>query len=234
MSLPIKPTPKITVGISPSAVQGVAIAAYSGRHSRMWSWDAVSLEVLGYQDVKARVMLRDVSSSGEFCAYYAEAYSKREHYVAIAKPPYFHALWLRNQSEIAVHAVLFENSNLVAHCVSPKKQEHPWSRIIEERTTEGSPFRFEEIRSDHQEHCDLFAYRCSGILEYTDHWRWQTPAFPNWVGKDPRGRSITVRGSQILADGVPFLDCQRLQFETVSTPSWAKKWGGHNPALKKV
>jgi hypothetical protein len=215
----------ITVGVSPTAVQGVAIAAYSGRYSRMWAWDTISLKVLGYQDIKARVVLRDITNSGCLCAYYVDASGKQSHYVAISRPPYFHALWLRNTETYGGKAVVFSDPGLVRYCVTPKSEEFPWSRIIEERTNIGCPFRFEEMpREGQKEECDIFAARCSGIVEYTDHWDSERRGFQSWVGEDPLGRRITVQNWQILADGIPFLDCSRQPFEAVTTPDWAKSW----------
>jgi len=222
--------PLITVGISPTAVQGVAIAAYSGRHSRMWTWDASTLKILGHQDIKARVKLRDVTDDGVYCAYYAEAHRKSEHYVAICRPPYFHALWLRNTFHLGYQVVVFPKPGSVGYCLSPKTEEHPWSRIIPEREDENGPFQFEEMKeSTHREACAAFAARCSGILEYTDHWHWNTRDLPHWTGTDLQGRKIAVRGSHICADGVSFLDCTRPPFEAVTTPDWAKIW---NPSRK--
>lgn len=217
--------PVITVGISPTAEQGVVIAAYSGRYSRMWAWDAGSLKILGYQDIKASVTLCDISETGRLCAYSAIAHSKAEHYVAISRPPYFHALWLRNALYLGPTVVLFSNQGLVRYSVDPKKEEFPWSRIIEERTTPRTPFRFEEMAGDgHREECALRASRCSRFFYDAVHWRQETGAVRGWVGEDHLGRRITVQDWQVLADGVPFLDCSRQPFEAVTTPEWAKSW----------
>lgn len=219
------PEPLITVGISPNALQGVAIAAYSARYSRMWAWNACTLEVLGFQDIKARAMLRDVSSCGRYCAYCVEAHHKEEYYVAISRPPYFQALWLRNTHHLGYQAVLFHSVGAIEYCLSEKWIKYGFRQPPEERLVKDAPFTFIPIEWEaYREESELFAARCSGIVEYTEYRHGYASAFTLWAGTDPLGRRITVRESQVFANDVPFLDCHRLAFEAVATPAWAMNW----------
>ena len=53
--------PLYSVAISPNASQGIVVARYSHRLSRMWTWNVDTLEVTGFQGIKAGVKLLDVS-----------------------------------------------------------------------------------------------------------------------------------------------------------------------------
>ena len=217
--------PLITFGICPTSEQGVAIAAYSGRRSRMWAWDAHSLEVLGFQDIKAKVILLDVTESGSHCAYSAEAHHEMEHYIAISRPPYFRALWLRNIFHLGARAVVFGRDDQVAW-TADERDKNTWGRIIVHTQAPNTPFSFRAVSWQGAEGLMQVAeQRCSGARECSDLDEIRRAKLCEaWVGQDPLGRNITVRDACVCADDTPFLDCRRTPFVAVEPPEWAKSW----------
>ena len=203
------------------------MAAYSGRHSRMFAWDAETLEILGYQDIKARVELMDVSFDGRYCAYFAEAHAKNEHYIAICRPPFFHALWIRNCFHSGNHDVVFESGKSVRFFYT-KKSEAWNERMVPEYTAPNAPMRFKEIDelAPREVWIGMAARRCSGAVEKTVYPMVQGRPTKRslWSATDCLNRIITVDNGAILADGALFLDCTQTPFETIPPPEWATEW----------
>ncbi len=214
------------IGICPTSRQGVAVVEYSGRFSRMWTWDALSLEVTGFQDIKARIQLLDVSRDGKYCAYFAEAHRKDEHYIAISRPPYFRALWIRNAYHLGGTAAFFGSKRVFTAGYVPKWVAN--GRYVPEKIAPYSPFRFKESDDLYQskDYQGIVPARCSGAVS-NNRYPWYPGRLSKrdvWVGSDPLGRNIIAEGSHVLADGVRFLDCSRTPFTEVVPPDWASHW----------
>ena len=226
--------PNITIGICTTAERGVAVASYSGHHSRMWAWDAETLEILGHQDVKAAVTLLDISQDGRYCAYVADAKHKDEEYIAICRPPYFHALWLQTAFHLDFREVVFASGNTVRYYCSTSTATGAW---IKDAITPDSPFKFElmELEAQRSYWKERARTRCSGVIETSINPGLAGKKFDPksvvatherdlWTGSDGLGRKISVDGERVLADGEPFLNCQRTPFEAISPPNWAEEW----------
>lgn len=191
----------------------------------MWAWDAKTLEILGFQDLIARAHLLDISPDGKYCAYYAEAHHKSEHYLAISRPPYFTALWIVDVFHLHIRAAVFDEDQVFRYFFGDA-DEADWHKRIPQADLSGSPYRFERA-TDFDEFeilTDLAAKRCSGAYDGGAN-DWQSHNLrTQGIYHDRMGRTITVRGHEIHANGRPFLDCQRQPFCSVETPEWAKLW----------
>lgn len=203
----------------------MAVAAYSSQHSRMWAWDSETLEILGFQDVKARVRLVDISPDGKYCSYFAHAPKRTQSYVAICRPPYFHALWIDNSWDNGRQYVYFGQDKVgrfqdVKHSYSGEYGD------VFPTTKPNCPFDVIEIDEAGLKHWEeIVERRCSSFTRYVHDGkklRWLQPE--KWYGSDCQGREITIEDSTICADGAPFLDCRRQEFIPIPPPDWALGW----------
>ncbi len=215
------------VAVCPSSRVGVAVASYSLRHSQMWSWDVKTLEIIGTQKVKARIELLDISPNGRYCGYYAEAESKGQFYVAICRPPYFQALWIRNVVNFSWRGFVFLGRKLVLFGYS-KANENSYGKRIAERMTPGCPLRLVKVEMLHdtQEYSEVTRAQCSKawMSELNAYQDGPPQSVRNWVGLDACGRKITIRGWGVYADGELILDCTETAFEPIAPPDWAGEW----------
>lgn len=224
--MPSKRVLVLSVGITPQSERGVVIAQYSHYRSRMWAWNAKTLEVLGFQDLRGGARLLDTDSTGNLCAYHASAskgkekaldaspwFSRRyESYVAISKPPYFTALWIRNAG-CTGHAVRFVRDDLVRWWTEADRD--PEQTPVRGRVESNCPIRFEASSRD--------AVEALGPPRVTDDMLYSRAAEPT-ASFDAKGREIRMIGDALCADGVSFIDMSRCPFELVTPPKWAQRW----------
>ncbi|MBS1709487.1 MAG: hypothetical protein JSS65_12305 [Armatimonadetes bacterium] len=225
MSLPV-----VYLGISPTSRFGVAMANYTARLSRMWAWDAKSLKVIGFQDIKARAKLLDVSGDGEYVGYFVEALHRKQAYLAVSRPPYFHALMLRNGHYIIQSSITFTASLLVF--TRERFEDCEWLRNLDETTQRHCPLRIIEgnVDSFPDETPPPFdgsfvsSYKRRGLAYQP--WEGAAPSEfgTQWKGHDGMGREIWSDGLHVYADETPFLDLARQPFTEVVPPEWAKSW----------
>lgn len=225
---------RVTVGVSPKSPIGVAIAEYSGRRSRMVAWDAKTLKLIGFQDLKARASLIDVSDCGNYCCYDVERFTKGQSYIAISRPPYFQALWLRNCFHLGQRFAVFMDQRSIHYRLF---EPHPGMshKAVSEQLVQPCPFQF--MRIDKIDSWDEYTHviaRSSGFAEYA---RWLTtpPRLPKawvpklkipspWTGTDCQGRVIREEQGVLYANESAFLNLERQEFEHIPPPHRVKHW----------
>lgn len=207
-------------GVGPDSHQGVVIASYSGRHSRMWTWDIHTLKILGYQDIKARVELLDVSPDGRYAAYYAESHAGSEHYIAICRPPYFKALWIQSVFHLHWHRFWFGPGQWVAEYQDTEAM--PWHKVFNHKV-DGCPSSIVS-RKLVQDEWEAVRTRC--INPPSDKMFCQVYGSELGLGilTDPLGRHVQVVGSKLLVEDNEVVDMARTPFEAIYPPDWAGKW----------
>ena len=180
---------------------GVAMLSYSGRLSRMWAWRISDLEVVGTQDVKGRARLVDITSDGQLASYQMERHHKTEFYVAICRPPYWHALWLKKAFHLNYAGVLFKDSGWLGFGSSTTASEF----LIERDGGKVVP-------------------RLSGYLSHDVSQRVRRFDDIGFGIRDALGREYSLDGERLFAGDVFLLDLSRGEFREQKTPDWAKRW----------
>lgn len=138
-----QPDPCLTFAVAAKAGAGAVVASFSGKHSRMYSWNLDSDTFVPGQFVKARVRVLDISPNGKFVAYYAEAFhDPAQAWIAISKPPYFTALgFFPHHHIVQMHAYFEEDGTFHYNTAGQTNATIPrelWPRI---RVTPHCPFR---------------------------------------------------------------------------------------------
>lgn len=227
--------PFVDLAVSRSGRVGIALANYTSQLSRMWAWDVADLSVLGYQDVKGRAWLSDLSGDGEHVAWGIEKKGGLISYIGVSRPPYFHALLLANMSHIYGASLAFVDDKVYVKRKGVLALLE-WQRPVPERVVDGSPYRVMDDNGDIGDRprlSELFA-----AFFTTDDSR---PRISSWFpGRhwhlnftdglvDSVGRSIRTDGRHVYADKKPFLDLARQPFTEVVPPEWAKSWTAPRP-----
>jgi hypothetical protein len=197
------------IGLSPTSPAGVVMARYSNRFSRMWAWDVDSQEILGFQDVKGKARLLDVSEDGRYCGWVIEAKGGYDTHMGVSRPYSFHALFWR-RTVITPYfydpIILFEDG-IILHYSQP--EEYQFGDEIE-RVQPGCPYEFVELDGKAKA-----ARRTSRVIS-NDGNKAQLI--------DRCGRTIEFGDLAVLSDGQVLIDLTRPVFTTVPHPEWAKEW----------
>lgn len=144
------------LGFASDSPTAVITFAYSGRLSRMLTWDTSRDEFSPSTWLKGALGLHDVSADGEYAAYEVIAHHRQPgSYLAVCRPPYLTALFFWPVSYNGWRDVSFSNGDLrvlgIARDSSHWGGRDEWR---EPRITEGCPFNivyvpWSEVEGDH-------------------------------------------------------------------------------------
>lgn len=190
----------------------------------MWAWNATTLEVIGFQDLKGRATLFDLDTTGEFVAYAVEKRGGYWSYVGVSRPPYFHALFLANAG---LHpSVVFNHESIIVRRSAGMMN---WGWSVEERVEAGCPYTIIDDTGKLGPLPPLWdrliefigVNPSTPICTWSDRSYWRVRSAPC---RDVNGRQIWSDSRHVYADETPFLDLARQPFTEVVPPEWAKSW----------
>ena len=204
----------LSFAIAPKARVGVIIASFSGKLSRMYSWDLDTDQVTKGQFLKGRSKVLDLSANGKYVAYYVEAFHRNaQSWIGLSHPPYYTALaFLPTNHLFQRDAYFTHDGTFIFHT---EEQWRYWEGDPPPPTTRidaGCPF---SIKPESHVRRVMKSLKDSRSEEAIDA---------------KRNRVLVARGNSILSRSLPLreesplLTFEREPFESIKTPTEFRVW----------
>jgi hypothetical protein len=218
---------QLSVRMASDAALAVVVARYSNSKSRMLLWETDRDVFHPGQWLKGGIELLDVSADGQYVAYYVTAPSRPvDYYIAISKPPFLTALFLRPVSMVSGGIGYFRPEGGFFWAGMP--QEGSWVPGHPEygytRTEPGCPFEIGQVKDYDRVRQTLREKEIARLSTIS------RPLPPIGVTWDHQGRQIFANGRHLIAIGkedrriIDLLDMSKTTWSFVESPEWAKRW----------